>query len=287
MASYTDITGLGRSFDHRLHSNRIALGGGVVAFAVLLVVSVGVDGDSFASAGLAAVFGAVGVFLGWAMARELDPDLPSAATWAMALTLGIAVFVVPSALVTGVVLIAARLVAGTVGASVKVGDVVVLAGIGFLAASTPVLWIVLLTVGLWLWAAPEVGDRRTMAILAYAVGALAGGAVVAWTVVRGEGYDLDITTAAYGLAALAGLAMMVASRPIAVSTVVDAGGAVIDARRLQMARVATGSFCMWAAVISGVDGFWSISPAFAALVIAAIYRVFVHPATPSTPGITS
>ena len=287
MASYTDITGLGRSFDHRLHSNRIALGGGVVAFVVLLVVSVGFGDEPLVGGGAAAVFGAVGVFLGWAMARELEPDLPSAATWAMALTLAIAVFVMPSALVTGVVLIAARLVAGTVGASVKVGDVVVLAGIGFLAASTPVLWIVLLTVGLWLWAAPEVGDRRTIATLAYATGALAGGGVVAWTAIRGEGYDFEITTAAYALAALAGLAMMVASRPIGVTSVVDAGGAVIDARRLQMARVATGSFCMWAAVISGVDGFWSISPAFAALVIVAIYRVFVHPATPPTQEITS
>ena len=287
MASYTDITGLGRSFDHRLHSNRIALGGGVVAFAVLLVVSIGVDGEPLFDAGVTAMFGAVGVFLGWAMARELDPDLPSAATWAMALTLGVAVFVAPSALVTGVVLVAVRLVAGTVGASVKVGDVVVLAGIGFLSASTPVLRIVLGAVGLWWWAAPEVGDRRTIAILAYALGVLGGGAVVAWTVVRGDGYDLDITTAAYGLAALAGLAMMVASRPIAVSTVVDAGGAVIDARRLQMARVATGSFCMWAAVVAGVEGFWSISPAFAALVIAAIYRVFVHPATPLDPSATS
>lgn len=287
MASYTDITGLGRAFDHRLHSNRIALGGGVVAFAVLLVVSVGIDGESLVRGGVAAFFGAVGVFLGWAMARELDPDLPSAATWAMALSLGFAVFVAPSALVTGVVLIAVRLVAGTVGASVKPGDVAVLAGIGFLAASTPVLWIVLLTVGMWLWAAPEVGHRRTIAMLSYAVGALAGGGVVVWTVTRGEGYDLDITTAAYALAALAGLAMMVASRPIGVSSVIDAGGAVIDARRLQMARVATGSFCMWAAVIAGVDGFWSVGPAFAALVVAAIYRVFVHPASPPKPGITS
>ena len=62
---------------------------------------------------------------------------------------------------------------------------------------------------------------------------------------------------------------------------------MIDARRLQMARVATGSFCMWAAVVAGVEGFWSISPAFAALVIAAIYRVFVHPATPPDPSATS
>jgi hypothetical protein len=287
MASYTDITGLGRSFDHRLHSNRIALGGGVVAFAVLLVVSIGVDDESIVDAGVASAFAAVGVFLGWAMARELDPDLPSAATWAMALTLGIAVFVAPSALVTGVVLVGTRVVAGTVGATVKVGDVVVLGGIGFLAASMPVLWIVLLTIGLWLWAAPEVGDRRTVAIVTYALGAVAGGGVAAWTIVRGDGYDFSITTTAYALAALAGLAMMVASRPIGVESVVDAGGAVIDARRLQMARVATGSFCMWAAVVAGVDGFWSISPAFAALVIAAIYRVFVHPATPPNAGITS
>lgn len=280
MAAYSDITGLGRSFDHRLTSNRIAFGGGVLAFGVLFVVGLITDDASLLASGFGAAFGAVGVFLGWAMARELDPDLPSAATWSMALALGFAVFVVPSALITGVILIAVRLVAGTVGASVKVGDIVVLGGIAFLAASTPVLWIVLITLGFWLWAAPEVGRLRGAGIAVFGLGALAGGGVALWTVLRDDGYDFDITMTAYVLAALAGLAMMVAARPIGVTCVVDAGGSVIDARRLQMARIATGSFCMWAAVVAGVDGFWSVGPAFAALVVAAVYRVFVHPATP-------
>ena len=72
--------------------------------------------------------------------------------------------------------------------------------------------------------------------------------------------------------------MMVAARPVSVTAPTDSGSEDVDRLRVRFARLAAGSFCMWAAVIGGTMGFWAIAPIFAALVAAAIYRFFVQPA---------
>lgn len=276
MAGTTHVSGLGRHLDPSLPSNRFALFGTVVALGVLGAASLLVDDRSL----LGAVFGAIAVFLGWAAGRELDPDRPGSAALAMGLALAFALVDVPSALATGVALMGLRLVAGTVGAALKPVDIVAIAGIGVVAAAVPTLWIVGIAVAMWVWSAPEVGDLRRIAVVAYAAGIAAGIAVAAWRTWAGDGYDYEITETAYVLAAVAAAAMLFAVRPIAVVSVTDAGDAVIDARRVRYARIAAGSFTMWAAVMGGVAGFWSMGPVVAALVAAAAFRVFVHPAAP-------
>ncbi|HSJ72453.1 MAG TPA: hypothetical protein VLA29_12495 [Acidimicrobiia bacterium] len=275
---YSSITGLGRNLDPGLTSNRIAVGGGVVAFVVMAGLSFVRDDLTL----IGAVFAAVAVFLGWALGRELEPDLPSMATVSMVISLIFTVFVVPSAIAVGIALIAIRLVAGTVGASLKAFDIPVLVGVGFLAASDPALWIVGLAAGAWVWAAPEVGPLRRITAVAYGISVVAGLGLAAWRFWGTGDLSFDVTQTAYVLAAAAGAAMLVSARRIQVSSLCDAGDAAIDRERVRLARVTVGSILMWAAMVGGVDAFWSLGPVFAALLTAAVYRVFVHPASVPT-----
>ena len=264
---------MARGIDPRLASNRFALGGFAAALAVLGGVAFFTD-RTF----LEAVFGAVAVFLGWAIGRELDPDTPRVAAFSLVLALAFAVFAAPSALVTGVALIGVRLVAGTVGAPVSVFDLIVLPVIGVLAALTPSLWIVGIAIAMWLLRAPEVGRLRTIATVAFLAGAAGGLAFMYWEWSEGRLADVEIGFAAYGLAALAGLAMMLAARPVRVTVQTDCRSGPVDPVRIRFARMAAGAFSMWAAVMGGTEAFWAMGPVFAALVVAAVFRVFVQPA---------
>ena len=274
MQRHLPETAIGRHFDLRLASNRVAIGGTVIAFVVLLVA--GWVLDEFSVLGAAAA--AIAVFIAWAVSRELDPDMPTAATYAMALALGFAVFTTPGALVSGVVLIGIRFIVGSVGAPLTLLDALSLGLIAGAAMIDPVGWIGAAMVAIWLWSAPEVGDRRRIGQVAFALG-VAGGVVVgvAWTW-GGSPMDAEVTATAYVLAAIAGAAMLFAARPVSIASETDRRTAVIDPIRVRFGRLAAGSACMWAAVIAGVEGFWQVGPVFAALVVAAVYRVFVHPA---------
>lgn len=274
MPDPTDITGLGRPPDLRLASNRIALAGGATAFAVFAVWFTVADQGSIVAAG----FAAVAVFLGWAISRELDPDRPDAATVALVLAFA-AVFVdTPSALAAGVALLAIRLVAGTVGSSLRPFDFVVLTGLTATSAATPSLWVFGAAFAIYAWAAPEVEAQRLPARVAVVVGALAGLAVAGWITWFGDGFEVEITMDAYVLAAIAGGAMLLAVRRLDIVSPTDTGGGTVDGERVRLARVVAGAGLMWAAVFGGAAAFWALSPVAAALVVAAVYRVFVHPA---------
>lgn len=278
MAAYTDITGLGRPPDLRLNSNRIALGGSALAFGALLVWFLITDDGSFIESGFAAGFAAVSVFLGWAISRELDPDRADAAAVAMALTFVFVFVEPPSALASGVALLAIRLVAGTVGVALRPVDLAVLAGLTGLAAATPSLWVFGAAFAIYAWSAPELEAQRTPARIAVIVGAVGGLGVAAWITWFGDGFDVDITRDAYVLAAIAGAAMLLSVRRLDVVSATDAGTGVVSGERIRLARIVAGAGLMWAAVFGGVAAFWALGPVAAALVVAAIYRVFVHPA---------
>ena len=274
MAGPSIPSALSRPIDAAHVSNRFALAGFGVAAVVLGIKALVSDELSI----VGAFAGAVAVFLGWAVGRELDPDTPGVAALAMILALAVAIFSTPAALATGVALIGVRVVSGTVGAPVTWIDTAVFLGIGVVVGANPILWIVGVSILMWLMRAPEVGALRNWVTAALLVGS-AGGLGWLWSRWNaGLIDDVEITATAYVLAAAAGAAMMLASRPVQATSPTDSGAGTVDPVRVRFARLAAGAYCMWAAVIGGTAGFWSIGPVFAALVAAAIYRVFMQPA---------
>ncbi len=268
------VTGIGRGLGWEVPSNRIAVGG--TGAAVVILFGVGwVRGDASI---LTALLSGVAVFIAWAAARELTPDYPGAATLAMVLALGAAVVGQPSVLISAIALIGVRLVAGTVGSPITVVDVAILGVIGVMSGVSPLLWVVGFTIGAWIWAAPEVGNLRIPARISFVVGAVLGLALAYALSLESGWPDVEITSTAYVLTAVAGGAMLLAARPTTVTSMTDSGTARIDVARIKFARLAAGSFIMWAAVMGGVAGFWSIAPLMAALLATAVYRIFKEPA---------
>lgn len=207
------------------------------------------------------------VFISWAAGRELDPDRPNVAAWAMPIAFVALVYDMPSLIAAGVAALALRVVAGTVGRQVTWIDIGVLALVGYAAGSQQVLWLAGLAIAIWLLSAPEVGSLRYAAVAVLAVGLLAG----AWTTSLGTS---EITQDAYLLAALGGVVMMLAMSPIEVMSETDAHTGTVEASRVGLARKTAGSILMWAAVMGGVAGFWMVSPILAALVATAIAKWF-------------
>jgi hypothetical protein len=262
MSSFTTITGLGRSIDPRLQSHRVAIGGALTAGAAYAAIAAATD-QALSDALIAAVV----VFLAWANGRELDPDRPLVGVWAMPLVFAASIYDLPSALVSAVALIAIRVVAGTVGSAVTWVDIVALVLLGFLSGSEPVLWIVGLTLTIWVMTAPEVGPLRYVGLGALAVGVGVG----AWLA---ESSIAEVTQDAYLLAAVGGAVMMLAMRPSTMISTTDAHTGPVDPTRVGLARKAAGTFIMWAAVMGGVAGFWMVSPILAALMSTAFAKWF-------------
>ncbi|GMQ94116.1 MAG: hypothetical protein BMS9Abin12_1600 [Acidimicrobiia bacterium] len=262
MAGLTSITGIGRSVELDLRSNRMASAGAILAAVAYATLAAATD-----RALVDALIAGIVVFLGWAIGRELDPDRPQVAAWAMPLAFVASMFDLSSALATGVALIGIRLVAGTVGAAVTWFDVLALALAGFVSGSSSVLWIVALTMVIWVFTSPEVGRLKW-----FALASLVGG-IVAGVALSGSS-DVAITQNAYILAAIGGAVMMLAMTPSRVVARTDAGTEVVDTSRVGLARKTAGGYLMWAAVMGGVAGFWMISPVLAALVATAFVRWF-------------
>jgi hypothetical protein len=262
MSSKTRITGLGRTLSPSLRSHRFVLGSALAAgvfYAMSSVVTYRSLSDS--------VVAAVAVFLAWAVGRELDPDRPQVGVWAMPVAFAALIYDLPSALSSAVALIAIRVVAGTTGGAVTWVDVVVLAFVGFLAASDPVLWIVGLTLAIWLFTAPEVGVLRIVGLSVLGIGVGIG----VWFT---EPAVVEITQDAYLLAAFAGGAMMLAMTPKSMTSVTDTHSGPLSVHRVGLARKTAGTFIMWAALMGGVAGFWMLSPLLAALIATAFAKWF-------------
>jgi hypothetical protein len=260
MSSTTQITGLGRTLSPSLRSHRVAFGGASVAgvvYAMLSVVTYRSLSDS--------VVAALAVFLAWAVGRELDPDRPQVGAWAMPVAFAALIYDLPSALASAVALIAIRVVAGTTGGAVTWGDVVILALVGFLTGSDPALWIIGLTLAIWLFTAPEVGSLRNLGLSALGIGIGIG----VWFA---DPVVVEITQDAYLLAAFGGAAMMLAMTPKSMISVTDTRLGPLSVHRVGLARKTAGTFIMWAAVMGGVAGFWMLSPLLAALIATAFAK---------------
>lgn len=132
-----EITGLGRPIDLKARSNQISIIGTALAgLTALLLAWFGEDGLDLVE--IASV--AAGTFLGWALVREIDPDNNRAAAAAMPIAGVIGLFTPPAALVIGVLLLAVRILSGTVGTKLQTLDLVVLVVAAAYAGTQPVAW---------------------------------------------------------------------------------------------------------------------------------------------------
>jgi hypothetical protein len=254
-------SGITRGFDLSHLSNRFILlatpGLGVVAGLVTLAL-----GDGWPAGfrnGLAAGGAA---FLAWAVTRELHPDHPGiAAIAALLAPLGI-LRTGPDLLAAAVVLLGARVVAGTTGRVLRWFDVAL-----FVVVAGPVAWrasgpgvLSTTAIALAIVLARQERRRRETAVT---VALLAGLAVYSWT--RFEpAFEFDpwfIAPAVLGLVALVG--------PGRVAVGTDRAGGVVSPNRVRAARAFA-----W---IAAAGAALALDPAALAPVWAALAVVGVKP----------
>lgn len=187
MPTPTPRSGLARALDPRLPSNRLALAG----FAAALLARLA-QGDA-----RGAVPAGLGTMLAWAAARELHPDDPEAAAFALALEFPVAISAPPDAPTAFLHVSALRAVAGTTGVPLGGPDALALAVLAAWSLAgarregrTPAAWPALLAIALSAARATpspvasatdtgggRVETRRVAAARALAVGALAAAAL--------------------------------------------------------------------------------------------------------------
>lgn len=174
------VTTTVRLFDPSLASNRLV----VVAFAVVLAAVFALrltnDDDTAAQASGTALAAAFAVFLAWAIARELDPDRPAAASVAMAVALLVLLAGEPRLGAVVALLFAVRLVAGTTGRAPTALDLVWLPAVAAYAGLSPGGVVA----GLALAVALALDAARTRRVWAFASAAAAAAGVLAVALAR-------------------------------------------------------------------------------------------------------
>lgn len=239
------ISSLGRPLDPRYRSNLIAILGS-------LTVAIGFGAyNAMADTPLASSWteAGVGVFLAWAIGRELDPDHPSSATMAMIASSGIALVAAPSLLTGAAVLVAARLITGSVASELRFLDPLALVGLGVMAGSgaTSPAAVPALVVGIVVF-----GNRSLRSVVVAA--ATGVGAVVALIVKQPllGSTDPEGWSIVFLIAAVVTLAVSIPALPPASLTDVDSKPLL--GWRISASRVAVASTIGAAFALGGGDG---------------------------------
>jgi hypothetical protein len=256
-------TGLGRTIDLRLSSNRIAVIGAVLGTLGALALEWTRDGtiDLFGA-------GAIGVslFLAWAIARELDPDHPGSATVALVLAAGALALGPPAAAIVAVILMSARVMTGTVGSRLRPADIAVLTLVAGYAGTRPEAWgaIPFLLVAI-VMARPQ-RPRVLVALL----GLASVGGVLLSGATPNPG---ALPTIAAGLIAVTVVAVALTVPAATVATRTDTGWDVINPWRVTLARLGAAFAIVAGSLLVADGGALALTPAIAALVGVAVIRL--------------
>jgi hypothetical protein len=267
-------TGLGRHLDVRIPSNLLvvafSVAGGAAALGATWLTGNRIDLPLAVAAGLS-------LFLAWAIARELDPDQNASAAIALGLA-AIGLFLgSPAPGAAGVVLIAARIMAGTVGSRLRPGDLVVLVLVAGYAATRPEAW----PAGLMLIAA--VGVARPPHFKKLAAGMLAVGLVSA--ALTGTVPDFSLPSApAIAVVAFTVIATVIGLRLGKVTSPTDSGVGTVSPRRVVAARVGVGLVVVAGGLLHP-NGAVVLIPGAAALIGVAVSS-FMSPSTGERPETT-
>jgi hypothetical protein len=256
---------LARHIDPGIPSNRLAIVGTLTAALVVGLANLfGVD------TGLAPFSAAIGVFLSWAIARELDPDRPVAAAIAMPASVLLLILLGPSSLLVSTgVLLGLRMTAGTVGAPLRSLDIAGIVVISALLGTTPlgIVGVAVLVAGVLV---DEPHVKRSIAIIAasttgFFAAALIAGVEWTWTVPTPVGW------AALAVGTVAAISVIPAATP---SSPTDRQSGLIRSERVTAARVAAGVAVLAGFVLTGEAGIVALAgTAVAALVGTAIRRI--------------
>lgn len=267
-------TGLGRHLDIRLPSNLFVVAGSVIAGAVALGIPLLRDGE-FDLFGAATI--GIAVFVAWAIGRELDPDHNLSAGVALVLA-GLGALLGPQAPgAAAVILLATRLLSGTVGMALKPADLVVLVFVGGYAGTRPEAWPAGLLLAVTLLVVPRHGHVVVAGLIV-----VAG---VAAAVVTGTVPDPgSLSGVATALVVAAVLATGVIARVRHVATMSDGGEHPIAAGRVAAARLGASASVVIGSLLLADGGAVALIPVTAALVGVAIARGRRLVTTPSQPA---
>ena len=259
---------LARVVDPRTRSNRLAIGGTLTAALVVgLLLLLGLD------AGLSPFSAAIGVFLAWAIGRELDPDNPAAAAIAMPVSFGLLVLLGPSSLLVSTgVLLGARMTAGTVGSPLRPLDIAGIIGLSALLGATTigVVGVAAMIVGVFF---DEPRRSRSTAIIAasttvFVVAALITGVEWSWTAPDAAGWATLV------VGAVAAVAVVPAASP---SSLCDHRTGPVRGERVTAARGMAGIAVLAGFALAGEAGIVALAgTAVAALAGTAIRRMLSY-----------
>lgn len=258
---------LARPLDVRHPSNvTAAAGAGLAGLAALALTTFVGDGLSLPTAARVGI----GVFLGWALARELSPDHVHAATLALVVTAAVALFEVPAIGVNVVALVAIRAWAGTVGHHPTVVDFLGVVALSAFAGTDPAMWAAAAALAVAIVSlSPHKGAASATAVAMVAAGVVA--ALIADPLV-----EVDVTLAEVGVLAVAAAAAVVV---LPIGTV----GSLTDrsARPMSPERIGAGWIAALVA-LAGVATFGRASeagPIVAAMVAAVLYAARDRPSS--------
>ena len=260
-----NLSSLSRAVDPRYPSNRLVIAGALIAgVATALANLFGLD------TGLGPFSAAVGVFLAWAIARELDPDYSVSAAVAMPASLVLLLAIGPASLLVSMgVLLGVRLVAGTVGAPLRPLDIIGVVGLAAFLGTNPIG-----VVGLGAMVIGIVVDepRRNRAFL---ITASAGAAFVAAVLVSGLERTWTTPDTAEWIALVIAVVATVLVIPAALPTSpTDLHTGRVLRGRVTAARVVAGSAVVAGFALAGGAGIAALAgTAAAALAGTGIRRI--------------
>jgi hypothetical protein len=268
------LSALGRSIDLEYKSNLIAVVGALAAavlFGSYNLIATAPLQTSWVGAG-------IGAFLAWAIARELDPDRPTSATNAIAVSTLVSLVAPPSLLTALGVLIGARLVTGSANVEMGRFDPVVVVGLGALlgAGRTSPAAVPVLLAGIVIF-----GDRSRRSIVIAVLTAVAAAASMIVTAPLVAWHPPDLWTVGFLVAALLAMVVIIpAAEPVSQT---DSGESVLVGWRVSASRVAAAGTVAIAFAVSGEVGTKDVyATVGAALLAVALARVGKRPVDPSS-----
>ncbi len=184
------LTHLARRVDPSVPSNRLAILGVVAGFvAGTLVLLLRTEATLLEAALDGARYG-IGGFLAWAIARELDPDSPVAARYALFLYPIVALTGIPELTTMAAALVAARVVVRSTGLAPSPVDLAALVILAGLSAMSPAGFIAAagLAAALWLDTRLDTDPEMMPQIAAAAVALGAAFVVTLLTVAFADGW---------------------------------------------------------------------------------------------------